>query len=102
MPRQAKRYCDDRSYWCSVLVFSLNFGRGPGEMKSRSGARSPVGHAVNLYFAIHNHPRCDTGTRGRMLAEVLLEDRIECGEVARIVEPDAAPHHVLRCIACFL
>jgi hypothetical protein len=37
-----------------------------------------------------------------MFAEEFPEDGIECGEVARIVEPDTASHHVLGAITRFI
>lgn len=49
---------------------------------------------MDLYFAIDDHRGDDAGTRWRVLAEVLPEDNIEGGEVARIVQPDTAAHDV--------
>src|ERR1700677_3748453 len=37
-----------------------------------------------------------------MRAEMLLEYGIECGEVARIFKPHAAPHHIFRAVSRFI
>ena len=58
-----------------------------------------IGHAIDLNLGIDDHARLNTGARRGMLTEVYLENKIECGEVAWIVEPDAATHYMLGSIA---
>src|SRR5438105_12008221 len=61
-----------------------------------------VRHAVDLDLAIDHHARHHAGARRRIGPEIFLEYLVEGLEVARIVEPDTAAHHMLGGVPGFL
>src|SRR5690554_1701645 len=67
----------------------------------RSSLRLLVGDAVDLDLAVHHHVALHRCARRWVLAEIALVDSVEAPEVARIIQPDPAAHHILQPIARF-
>src|SRR5690606_37092220 len=70
--------------------------------RRREPLRPLVRHALDLDLAVDHHVRLHAGPGRRVFAEIALVDGVEAPEVARIIEPDAAAHHVLEAVARFL
>src|SRR4051812_31813219 len=97
--RKAAASCERAAY------SSPRRGEGGPKDRMRGGShcvlsrRLLVGHAFDFDLAVDHHVGLDTGAGRGMLAEIAFVHGIERPEIARIVEPNAAPHHVLEPIA---
>src|SRR5690606_12420 len=71
-------------------------------LRPRQGLWTLVGHAFDLDLTVHHHVALYAGAGRRMFAEIAFIDRVEAPEVARVVEPDPAAHHMFQPVASLL
>src|SRR5690606_38723068 len=57
-----------------------------------------IGHAIHFDLAVHHHARHDTGPRWRMSAKIFHKYSVKRHKVARVIQPNAAAHHMLGAI----
>src|SRR3954468_24941706 len=73
-----------------------------GEALITLSRRLLISDAIHFDLAVDHHRRNDTGAPRRIVTEEFAEPLVERREVARVVEPHAAAHDMLRAVAGFL